>query len=394
MRNIFSFVIYFLGLICLLLYSYTQVDLGLVITRVPWLYIIEKKFQYIGYFNRPLSTLIFILLVIFFTLSYVAILKLINAKKISPSIFWKILGITAVVLILCYNAFSYDLFNYIFDAKIVTHYQQNPYIHKALDYPTDPMLGFMHWTQRTYPYGPVWLGLTVPLSFIGFNYFLLTFYLFKLLIVGSYVGTVYFLYKILEKMRVDKPLYQLALFAFNPLVLFEWGVSAHNDGVMFFFAIWAIYRLMDKKFSSAFILLLLSIGIKFATVFLLPLFIIVLLKRKEFGKIDWRNNFFITFLLMLIPLFFVIFRTNFQPWYLLYLLVFLPLIPTKKVLQIVTSVIAILALGIYLSFLYTGSWHSPLFLLQSAVYYWLSVLSLIICVGFLLFKTKRLLIKA
>ncbi|MGH2611771.1 MAG: hypothetical protein ACRDFB_01825, partial [Rhabdochlamydiaceae bacterium] len=213
---IFSYLIILIGLF---LFSYTQIDLGLVITRIPFLYGFEKDFQYIGYFNRPLSTLLFVLLVLLLTGMYIWLLHLFQKKEISKSFFWKLIAITAVILAFSYNAFSYDLFNYMFDAKILTHYHLNPYQHKALDFPQDPMLGFMHWTERTYPYGPVWLGLTVPLSFIGANIFIITFYLFKFMMVGAYVGTVYFLYKIGEKLKFEKPLYQTAWFAFNPLVI-------------------------------------------------------------------------------------------------------------------------------------------------------------------------------
>jgi hypothetical protein len=51
---------YFTTIVLLFLYSFTQIDLGLVISRFPFLYEVEKSFQYIGYFNRPLSASIYI----------------------------------------------------------------------------------------------------------------------------------------------------------------------------------------------------------------------------------------------------------------------------------------------------------------------------------------------
>src|SRR6185437_11810090 len=153
------------------------------ITRIPALYQIEKQFQYIGYFNRSLSTSLFVILVVLLTGFYIYFLHRFQRKQLSKRFFWSLVGVTAVVLAFSYNALSYDLFNYIFDAKILTHYHLNPYQYMALNFPQDPMLGFMHWTNRTYPYGPIWLGLTVPLSFVGANIFIITFYLFKFLIV-------------------------------------------------------------------------------------------------------------------------------------------------------------------------------------------------------------------
>jgi len=380
-RSRVLFALYALLLVSLFLYSYTQIDLGLVITRIPSLYSIEKHFQYIGYFNRSLSTTLFILLVLLLSVFYLYFLRQFHRKQLTKRFFWSLVGVTAVVLAFSYNALSYDLFNYIFDAKILTHYHLNPYQYMALNFPQDPMLGFMHWTNRTYPYGPIWLGLTVPLSFVGANIFIITFYLFKILIVGSYVGTVYFLSKIVEKVKFENPLYLTALFAFNPLVIMECCVSAHNDIVMLFFAIWSVYLLFEKKYLLAFILLFLSIGIKFATIFLLPIFIYVLWRR---NTLHWEKLFIFLFLLMLIPLFFVIMRTNFQPWYLLYILVFVPLLPKYKKLQQGVLIISIISLAVYIPFLFLGNWNTPWFTVQTIIYYWLSVVALAVGIGYML----------
>ena len=165
---------FFLGfqifaVVSLFLYSFTQVDLGLTLSQASIIQTLQKSFQQIGFFNRPLSSALFIAVLISLFASYLGILYLSYKNKISRKIFWSLLLATTGILVFSYNAFSYDLFNYIFDAKIVTHYQQNPYFHKALDFPNDPMLSFMRWTHRLYPYGPAWLGITIPLSFAGLN---------------------------------------------------------------------------------------------------------------------------------------------------------------------------------------------------------------------------------
>src|SRR6185369_13728901 len=141
-------------------------------------------------------------------------------KMKSKNILFLIL-ITAGILIFSYNAFSYDLFNYIFYAKIITHYHQNPYLHKALDFPGDPMLAFMQWTHRTYPYGPLWLGLTIPISFAGLNFFPLTFFLFKSLAAVYYLGSSFLIWKISKKILPEYQYFNLVLFALNPLVIIE-----------------------------------------------------------------------------------------------------------------------------------------------------------------------------
>src|SRR5260221_11056804 len=181
MKKLYIFIVgYFAVFISLFLYSYTQVDLNLTLSRIPTLLTIEKAFQYIGYFNRPLSTFFFCIIIGLLFIFYGILLKLVKIKKMSRPTLWKILIPATIVLAFSYNAFSYDLFNYIFYTKIILHYHQNPYLVRALQFPHDPMLSFMHCTHNTYPYGPLWLVLTFPLGFVGLNIFLPTFFRFKL----------------------------------------------------------------------------------------------------------------------------------------------------------------------------------------------------------------------
>src|SRR5579871_525108 len=56
--------VYLFVILCLFLYSFTQVDLDLTLSRASWFQTIEKSFQYIGYFNRPLSSWLYIFLLI------------------------------------------------------------------------------------------------------------------------------------------------------------------------------------------------------------------------------------------------------------------------------------------------------------------------------------------
>ena len=145
------FGLYFLVIFALFLYSFTQIDLSLTFSRIDFLRNLVKSFQYIGYFNRPISTYIYVGLLALLFGFYIYFLKLAQNKRIKRDLVWKLIIATIVILLFSYNAFSYDLFNYIFDAKIFTHYHMNPYLHKALDFPGDPMLSFMRWTHRAYP---------------------------------------------------------------------------------------------------------------------------------------------------------------------------------------------------------------------------------------------------
>jgi len=302
------------------------------------------------------------------------VLKNIKKGKMGKKELWSIIILVTVILAFSYNAFSYDLFNYIFDAKIVTHYFQNPYLHKALDYPGDPMLSFMHWTHRLYPYGPVWIGLTIPMSFIGLQFFLPTFFLFKIFISACFLGTVYFIGKILQKSEPKNELFGIAFFALNPLVIVESLVSAHNDIVMMFFGLWAVYLLMNMRYVRSIILFALSVGVKFATAAIFPVYALIFYLQKKKESINWQLMFVFMAIFMIVPIILASFRTSFQPWYLLDILPFIALVSTDYFAFIPGVVVSLFAVFEYLPFLYTGNWDNPIPL----ILFWMTACSIIL----------------
>lgn len=382
----FSFVI---SLFAFFLYSFTQIDLGLTFSRIGFLRGLVRSFQEIGYFQRPLSAQLYVVFLIIFHLFYFFFLYLASRKKISIKKAWTLILTAAAVLVFSYNTFSYDLFNYIFDAKIITHYHQNPYLQKALDFPGDPMLGFMHWTHRVYPYGPVWLVLTVPLSFIGMNFFLPTFFLFKLLMAGSFLGTTYYIGKILKKISPEKEVWGIIFFALNPLVIIESLVSAHLDIVMLFFAVWSLYQLLNKKYIPALVLLAISIGIKFATAALLPVYLVVILLQLKNQKINWNRVFFFSLILMTGTVIYASQRTNFQPWYLLVALSIAVFLSKNYIVFLPGVIISFFALLTYTPYLYLGNWDPPVpQILNNLLLYSYAASALAVVIYFFARRTK------
>lgn len=373
------------SVLLLFLYSFTQIDLGLTLTRISFWQGIQKNFQLIGYFNRPLSTVLYLGILFLLFGFYLLILRAVQKEWFTPTPrkLWKLILVTALILWFSYNAFSYDLFNYIFDAKIITFYHKNPYQYKALDFPGDPMLSFMHWTHRKHPYGPLWLFFTVPLSFLGFQKLVPTIILFKGLALVGYLGSAWFIYKILKEIKPKMKLIGLAIFTFNPLVIIESLVSAHNDILMMALSLAAFWFLLKKKPLLAWLLLLMSVGIKFATGLLLPIFLLITFYQWQKRKIDWGKIWLATFLAMIIASFLAIKRTELQPWYLLYLLPFVSLLPEKGWLFWPTTSLSLGLLLHYAPFLYLGNWDPPvpaiklkltiIFLVGGVVIYFLSL---------------------
>lgn len=373
MLKIFRYIFagYIVVVICLFLYSYTQVDLNLTLSRSSVWQTIQKSFQYIGWFERPLSTAIYAVIFLLFTIYYILFLWAVKKNLLAEKQFWLLVVVSSVILLFSYNAFSYDLFNYMFDARIFTFHHENPYNHKALDYLSDPWINFMRWTHRYYPYGPVWLGLTIPLSFIGLQFFLPTLFLFKALMAGSFLASTFLIGKIIEKISSSKSkaLLGMAFFAFNPLVIFESLVSAHHDIVMMAFSLLGLYFLLDKKYLWAFLFLFLSIGIKFSTAFLLPVFVLVMFLQVKKKKINWGHISIFVIILMVVAVIFASIRTELQPWYVIWILPFVPLLIENGWVMISFNAFTVLLLFYYVPFLYTGNWNPPI----PAIKFWITV---------------------
>ena len=360
---------YFAVIIGLFFYSYTQVDLSLTMSRASVFQTVEKWFQYIGYFDRPLSTELYIGIVVLLFLFYCLFIFAAQKKKLPIDRVWQLILAMGVLLTVAYNAFSYDIFNYIFAAKELVHYHQNPYAVIPLAFPKDPMLSFMHWTNVPYVYGPLALGFTLPLYLLGLGFFLPTFFLFKALATVCFFGTTYFLQKIFRKVNPEREVLGVVLFALNPLVIIETLISAHNDIIMMFFAVMGIYLLLQKKWFWGVLAVIVSALTKQVTIFLI--FPVLAYAVATLFKKKISNTLFLWLVAvsMLAGYLFVLTRLQLQPWYTLWFLPFFILVKLPKSLLILLIGFTFGVLLRYVPFLWQGDWNglAPIIMLYVTV---------------------------
>ena len=298
-------------------------------------------------------------LIIVIFINYLLILK--NWSKLnlnSKKNFWRFIIIISLPLIFSYNALSYDLFNYIFNAKMVIEFGANPHIQTAINFPDEPMLRFMNNVHTPAPYGYGWTVLSLLPYLVGLGKFLSTFLIFKLFAFMSLLLTLFITEKFFKKINYFK----LALLYLNPLFLIEILSSSHNDLWMLAPALLAIYlatNLNSKKLFKIFfiiILMVVSVSIKYATIVLLPFLIYLIFKDKLEKLIKLPYIFDLMSLALFLPL--LTERSRyFLPWYLIWSLIFVPLIKNKflRNLLIVFSFSSLLR---YLPWFYYLPWMS------------------------------------
>lgn len=361
----------------LLSYSYTQVDLGLTLTKATVWQSIQKWFQHIGYFDRPLSTGIYVgILVVFFAL-YIITLIALHKKRLTTKDVWLIIGTVVVGTVLSYPAFSYDLFNHMFTAKTVLIYHKNPYEVLPLQFAGfDPWLSFMHWTHVKSIYSPLWILATLPPYFFGFGYLLLILWNFKILLAAAYVLAVWSIGKILMQDKHDRSMLGIAIFALNPLVIIESLVSAHNDIMMMALAVLAIYLFGKKGKVVSLFVLSLSIATKIMTVCLLPVWF--------FGWKRWMS-----LVAMCIGLLAFLTQREVMSWYFLWIIPFIALLPDLWMLTIISSGVSLGLLLRYAPFLYYGHWNDPVPVMKPWLTYVPIVVSIIISLIYYAIKRNK-----
>jgi hypothetical protein len=284
-------------------------------------------------------------------------------KKISRKQLLILAGIVVFLASLSYPFLSHDIFSYLFDAKIIWHYQQNPYQYSPNEFGADPWLRFMHWTHRTTPYGPVWLLYTLLPALFSFGRFSLNFYILKLLNGLVFFLTGYLLLSFKKDRRV------FAYWFFNPFLLIELLTNAHNDLLMISLFLLSFVLWQKKKPGWSIFSLLSSIATKFVTGLATPL---LFLKKNSslialgiFGLLAafaWKVD-------------------QFQPWYFAWAWVVFPLVDLSSFSWLMIFIFqAFLLVFKYQPYILTGSWERTgyftffrIFLVSLAVFLFFSL---------------------
>src|SRR3989338_4131465 len=281
--------LYFIPLFSLSVYSFSLIDPNITFFQTKWWEIFRDKMVYFGYYRREMSWIIYLAIVILLFISHYFFLK--RYKQFDHV---KLAIIIGTILLFSYPFLSHDFFNYMFDAKVDTVYYKNPYFYKALDFPKDPWLRFMHWTHRTYPYGPLFLLITIIPSFLSFGKFALSFLFFK---------STFIIFYILSPSRHSDPA-STGEESIPPLA----GVRSRF--ARFFGRLRFLRMTRDELITR--LIFFLSAGIKYIT---FPLLFLSRDKKK-------MNQFI--FISIIGALVYLSFKSEIQPWYFLNLFIFLP----------------------------------------------------------------------
>ncbi|HLG62741.1 MAG TPA: hypothetical protein VKY19_12450 [Ktedonosporobacter sp.] len=227
---------------------------------------------------------IFVLILVIYLLALRYLPRLISRRYIILSAL--LLGITFVMVAI---VTSQDIYSYIIYARMSIFYHLNPLTNSPLAVFDDPAYLHIYWVDQPSAYGPVWTVITAGLQWLinlvgfgrnnlvpmvlGLRLLALAAHLYSTLLVWSICGH---LQRLTGKVSAQVRMQATLAFAWNPLLLFEACVNAHNDTVLLVFVLLAVWFLVRQPTFSlrsvlaATVMLALATSLKINIVLLLP----------------------------------------------------------------------------------------------------------------------------
>lgn len=320
------------------LWTYLFTDPNLVLTSHPLYWNAQQYlWQVAASRGAEVTTYWYLFLLAAVTFSWLGVVSTLERTPLTLSSlqskhWWAQTGIwlllPVIPLFFSYNALSHDLFNYIFNSKMVLIYKQNPHIHTALEFPNDTWIRFMHNTHTPAPYGYAWTALSlIPFS-LGFGKFTLTWFIFKGWMWLSWLSFWLSIAWLNSKKTISINTKTLALILLHPLMILEVLSNAHNDLWMMVPAVVALALVSPLKHKTttqtmlSIALLAASIVIKQATVVLVPIYAALLL-QPYISQREKIKHYTITYWAPLATLGLTVILISerskqFLPWYLLW----------------------------------------------------------------------------
>jgi hypothetical protein len=223
--------------------------------------------------------------------SYATTLHISNTLK-------AVFAITAVILALLFFApgtLSTDLFSYVWYGRILSVYGDNPLASYPAQYAWSDQAGWLQWVYWQYTpsmYGPLWVWLAGGIAMVAqaIDGDIVTHLLgHKLLASLAHLLNVWLIWKVAGPVvsrfwkgpqnipRVDRAWWQNAArlaitltYAWNPLLIIEFGVSGHNDVLVVTGMLVAIWLHLAGRWRIAVLALTLAALVKITTLLLLP----------------------------------------------------------------------------------------------------------------------------
>ncbi|RJP32112.1 MAG: DUF2029 domain-containing protein [Actinobacteria bacterium] len=178
---------------------------------------------------------------------------------------------------------SKDVFSNIFYGKIAAHYHDNPYIVTPQRFAGDQLMVYvsLNWKNTAIVYGPVHTYISILLSLVAGEGITANIFVFKGAMALFHIANIFIIWFMLGYLAPRRQRFGTMLYAWNPIALTIGVGGGHNDVMMMTLVLLALYLLVKGKKWPGFVVLCLSVLVKYITVILLVALVIYLLSRRE-----------------------------------------------------------------------------------------------------------------
>jgi hypothetical protein len=228
--------------------------------------------------NNNILFLLVILLLLTLLALYIFAYRDVIKDKINIKIIFGFFILFNITLLFIWPIGSNDIFSYIYFSRVLSEHHTNPFFVAYSTLTNDDFYYFINnkWSVDTTPYGPPFIIIGSLIAFIGSKSLLLTLFLLKGFFIVTNILNFILIYKIFNSKKVA------FLYAWNPLILYEFAINGHNDVLTIFFLLLCFYFIFKKPnnlkgYLAALFFLLVSILTKFITLIFLPLFLLIIL---------------------------------------------------------------------------------------------------------------------
>jgi hypothetical protein len=173
-----------------------------------------------------------------------------------------------------YPPYARDLFHNLEDVRLLWVYHVNPMVVAPTARPFPIRTSF---DDQPNPYGPLWFILGFPGAVFQSHDFLSSIILLKIWMGAFYIASGVIIYIIVKHEQRELALLASALYLWNPFVIMRDLGDAHNDVMMFFFVLVAIYVGLRRRWLLVPPVLMLSILIKYVSLLIAPVMLAYIL---------------------------------------------------------------------------------------------------------------------
>ncbi|WP_156025427.1 glycosyltransferase family 39 protein [Thermogemmatispora carboxidivorans] len=239
-------------------------------------------------------------------LALVCLLYLLALRALPPLVSYRFILLSTAflgfILVLYPALTSQDVFSYITYARIGVIYHLNPLTTLPVAISQDPIYQYIFWTTQPSAYGPTWIACTSLLQWLALQLHHSSVWSMVLLLrlfgLAMHLGATILLWSgsglALAPQEVSSPRLRLArltatlALAWNPLLLLEACVNAHNDAtilLLIMLACWLLLRWQRRQqlpwLLAATLSLALAACLKITFIVIFPGLLLFLLAREE-----------------------------------------------------------------------------------------------------------------